>query len=294
MNSRFVTALERALSRACSGQKRQFSAFSGPSRIWLGFQTRHPGDGYAWHGLRRKVNQPEVLFQFTLRGEGLLRIGETTTSVRAGQAFLVTIPSDHEYRIPDRGESWTFFWIIADHPYVVERLGGVIRRSGPILELSKGSLGLEASRRLFLETIQEAFVDATEQERALLNWMLDLERHCGQSEQNDGDDFLKKFESIVKQRMSRSFGVDEIAAQWGMSRSHFSHYFRKRTGCSPAEVIRSLRLDEALRLLANPELSISEIAKKVGFGSSTHLCKVCRKSWGMPPGHLRQQRYGLK
>ena len=295
MDSHFVNHLEHCLAAVIAPQahKQKFSEFPDASRIWLGLQTQHSGDGYAWHGLRREANPPEVLFQFTLSGEGLLRYGEKTRNVTAGQAFLVTIPSDHEYRVPDQGAPWTFFWILSQHPYVVERLGKVIRQSGPLLDFSAHARALESSQQLFCATIQETFEDRTEQERALINWMLDLERHCGQSRQKNADDFMAEFERFVARNLPRSFGVEEIAAEWGMSRSHFSHYFRQRTGRTPAEAIRSLRLDEALRLLADPNLSITEIAANVGFGSSTHLCKVCRKVWGMPPGQLRKQRYGM-
>jgi AraC-like DNA-binding protein len=43
--------------------------------------------------------------------------------------------------------------------------------------------------------------------------------------------------------------VDALAAERGMSRSHFSHYFRARTGLSPARLMTEVRIREAARTL---------------------------------------------
>jgi hypothetical protein len=66
--------------------------------------------GYFWEGNGRQGGG--VIFQYTLSGEGRLRIGEQTHRIRSGQGFLVEVPSDHSYYYdPAAGEPWEFLWL---------------------------------------------------------------------------------------------------------------------------------------------------------------------------------------
>jgi len=58
----------------------------------------------------------------------------------------------------------------------------------------------------------------------------------------------------------------------GLSQSRFSHVFRTQAGTSPREMIRSLRIQLAKKLLTSSHLTIKEIDVSCGIGFSRPGC----------------------
>ncbi len=81
--------------------------------------------------------------------------------------------------------------------------------------------------------------------------------------------------------------VAELADERGMSRTGFTHYFRRTTGLSPARFINQVRLAEVAKLLVSSSLKLSAIAEVTGFADATHLGKVFRRHYYLTPDKYR-------
>ena len=81
--------------------------------------------------------------------------------------------------------------------------------------------------------------------------------------------------------------LDDIAASTGLSTGFFHRAFRQTTGETPLSYIQRRRIEEAMRLLASKDLTISEIAIKVGFWSPSHFARLFRRQSGMTPSQYR-------
>jgi transcriptional regulator GlxA family with amidase domain len=64
--------------------------------------------------------------------------------------------------------------------------------------------------------------------------------------------------------------------------------FRELTGYSPMEYVRRSRIDFARELLANPSLSIKEVATRTGFADPNHFSRVFTRVDGVPPTAFRE------
>lgn len=73
----------------------------------------------------------------------------------------------------------------------------------------------------------------------------------------------------------------------GLSSSRLQAVFHEVTGYPPLDYLRRLRIEEARRLLADPRLSVKEIAARTGFRDTSHLSKVFRRIDGLSPAHYR-------
>lgn len=272
---------------------RRFSAFGGSARIWFGLETRRAGEAYRWDGLKRAHARPEVIVQCTLSGEGRYAEGNREWPLPPGAAFFAPIPSAHVYWMPDRGE-WTFFWFIIEHPYVVQRLKAQHEQNGAVRRFPADSPALLSSVELFRATAEDRFASALDQEEALFRWLFAQERAAETLEPRTRERarLLRDTAAMVREQLSRPLSVEELAARYGMSRSHFSHHFRRVTGQSPAMHITETRLAEALRLMSDPTLNIAEIAARTGFADANHFGKVFRRRWGVSPGAFRRSRMG--
>ena len=81
--------------------------------------------------------------------------------------------------------------------------------------------------------------------------------------------------------------ADLLAQIADMSVSRMNAVFKQETGYSPLEYVRRMRVAQARRLLAEPELSVKEIAAQTGFEDSFHFSKVFRRLDGLSPTHYR-------
>src|SRR5699024_4558157 len=65
---------------------------------------------YQWDGLVRE-EKDIIVFQYTLSGQGAIRIGSEKHRLNKGKAFIVKVPSDHCYYLPDESTEWEFIYI---------------------------------------------------------------------------------------------------------------------------------------------------------------------------------------
>ncbi|MFF8657136.1 helix-turn-helix transcriptional regulator [Streptomyces huasconensis] len=82
--------------------------------------------------------------------------------------------------------------------------------------------------------------------------------------------------------------VRTCAERLGVSVSYLSEAVKASTGRTPGELIRQARVHEAKRLLLRTELSVRQIAGRVGFGDPAYFCRFFRRETGASPGDFRR------
>jgi AraC family transcriptional regulator len=93
---------------------------------------------------------------------------------------------------------------------------------------------------------------------------------------------------LMHAHMSRELSLEEIAAAAHLSPFHFSRLFKKLTGATPHAYLASLRAARARDLLAETDLSVTEVGARVGYMSSSHFSKAFRQSTGISPRAYRK------
>lgn len=103
-------------------------------------------------------------------------------------------------------------------------------------------------------------------------------------------EFIRKAEAQVLEHLSKeTFGVSELASALHMSRSNLLRKIRKDAGLSASQFIRRVRLENAMELLRENNLSVSEVSYAVGFGSASYFIKCFREHYGYPPGEVSKR-----
>jgi DNA-binding response OmpR family regulator len=86
------------------------------------------------------------------------------------------------------------------------------------------------------------------------------------------------------------FSVEDLSHELGMSRVHLYKKLLALTGKAPLEFIRTIRLQRAAQLLEKSQLTISEVAYKVGFNSPKYFAKYFKDEFGMLPSAYIQSK----
>ncbi len=95
--------------------------------------------------------------------------------------------------------------------------------------------------------------------------------------------------NTVQQRPENNHSLEEMAAQAGITPSHFCRVFRKATGVSPHQYVMKTRLDRARQMLVQSEMSLSTIADFLGFTSQSHFTRAFRQYSGETPSGFRRR-----
>jgi transcriptional regulator GlxA family with amidase domain len=146
--------------------------------------------------------------------------------------------------------------------------------------------------RLVRGGFQKDFRDRLDVETALFELVVAYERLV-QNLADPGGDRERLLEALRGRLMadpSRPLDVARVATEHGMSRSHFSHYFKASTGLSPARFMTELRIQEASRLFLQTRMPVKEVAAACGFTNLSHFAKVFRRFKHLTPAAYRGSR----
>ena len=96
--------------------------------------------------------------------------------------------------------------------------------------------------------------------------------------------FIEKSIEIVKKNLDNAnFSVEQFALEIGMSRSALFLKLKSVTGQSSSEFIRTIRINNAAKLIRSMKYSISEIIYMVGFSDPKYFRTCFKKQFGMRP-----------
>jgi len=84
--------------------------------------------------------------------------------------------------------------------------------------------------------------------------------------------------------------VHEHAQRIGLSLPSLRRAIRRGAGCSPKEYVLRVRLNRAKELLAESDLTVTEIARRVGHHDAAYFTRMFTRRTGIAPSVFRQQQ----
>ena len=90
-----------------------------------------------------------------------------------------------------------------------------------------------------------------------------------------------------------SLTLEQLAEEAHMNKYYLSHSFKREYGVSPINYMISKRLEESKYLLAETDLSLSQIAQLLGFSSLSYFSQVFHRTQGITPKEYRQNQKTL-
>lgn len=81
--------------------------------------------------------------------------------------------------------------------------------------------------------------------------------------------------------------LSSLADTFFLSKEHLSRLFKRETGTNLFSYIMELKLNDAKELLSSTEMTLEEIAFKLGFSNGNYFSKVFKKNTGQSPREYR-------
>lgn len=105
------------------------------------------------------------------------------------------------------------------------------------------------------------------------------------------EEAIQKACLTIRNNPTQNIQVEDLAKELNVNYSHFRKAFKQYTGLSPLQYHTSLRLKQALEMLANSDLSVKEISFGLGFCSVFYFSKLFKEKTGKTPGEYRKSVY---
>jgi AraC-like DNA-binding protein len=99
---------------------------------------------------------------------------------------------------------------------------------------------------------------------------------------------LRLVNGTIDEKIGEPISVSMLSSVAGLSRSYFSNAFRKTVGRTPHEHIVRLRIEHAMKIMADTDAPLSEIAVAAGFYDQAHFANTFRRTAGMTPTEWRR------
>jgi AraC-like DNA-binding protein len=87
----------------------------------------------------------------------------------------------------------------------------------------------------------------------------------------------------IEEHFAERIPLATLAEIVRLSPYHFCRAFKRSFGVPPHRYHSNRRIEHAKRLLANSDLSVTDVALQIGFGSSTSFATAFRKATGLSP-----------
>lgn len=98
-------------------------------------------------------------------------------------------------------------------------------------------------------------------------------------------------EYINSNYQNSSLTLSSIAERFWVNPSYLSRYFKTYMGINIVQYIRSMRIFYAKSLLQSSDMSIAEVAEKVGVKSASHFSKIFENEVGESPSKFRKSYF---
>lgn len=82
------------------------------------------------------------------------------------------------------------------------------------------------------------------------------------------------------------YGVEQIAADLGITRIHVNRKLKAETGYSPSTVFKTIRMTQAKRLLLEGRYPVAEIATRCGFSTASYFSTAFKDFFGQSPSEF--------
>lgn len=255
-------------------------------------QLTHPSD-YNFNWTTGRILEEYQLIYIT-KGTGVFESDNCKyQEIQAGTIILLFPGERHRYR-PTEGTGWDEYWI----GFKGDIMNNLVKTGFFKPEEACLYIGFNEQVLGLIETI----IDTTKSERAgyqplisgaVLHLMGSL--HALLKQNSDGhkdrEILVNKARLLFRSNIDSAFSPEQAAEELQVGYSWFRKVFKSYTGISPGQYCIQLKIDKAKAMLADPSLSVKEIAYNLKFESSFYFSKLFKEKTGITPTAYRQRQF---
>lgn len=271
-------------------KKEQSYTVRGTAKLLNVASAKYGGD---WHSVPHTHNHVELFY--ILGGKGQFLIEDQLYPVNSGHLVIINPNVPHtevslnaqplEYIVLGiegielaTGENSNGRFCILDHFESVE-VSSCLRNI--LREMELKNAGYEDVCQAFMEILIIRLMRSTGLSIPTEPQVITANRQCAA---------VRRYIDI---HFKEQLTLDLLAEEAHMNKYYLSHAFKREYGVSPINYMITRRLEESKYLLAETDLSMTQIAQLLGFSSLSYFSQVFRRTQSVSPVEYRQNTKNL-
>ena len=264
---------------------------------------------YAWKGMRTQDGQDDRHHEYLeicyiMTGKGRQKIDGEIYDVQEGDLFVINAGTFHQTLMaPDKEPFVEFFIGLTDLHFPGMPENTVQLKNGPVFHL-QGDLKLKIAKlcvAMVAEKDNQRFGKYYMMKTYAMQILLLILRELEEPETAEQQVRQCSFESVNRKHVvekiidyfedhyADKISLDQIAENMYLSPFYISRIFKAETGDTPIRYLINVRLEHAWEILKEQkELSIQEVAARVGYEDAYHFSKLFKKKFGISPSGVKK------
>lgn len=242
---------------------------------------------YFWDNYTRKDNL--CLIQYTLKGEGTIKIDNIFYTLKPNDAFLIDIPSNSQYYLPKHSSFWEFIYLEFSYE-CLPFMRKIYQNNGPILKINISEKLIKQLFDIYTKALHNQIKTFFENTRIAYDLWINLTEYALNlsTAKMSKIDYVKRY--IDQNYYKNELTLDLIADNIGISKYYMCKEFHKKYGISPGKYLREIRISNACRLLTtNDNYTLQKIAQSVGYSNDNYFGKVFKAEKGISPAKYKKK-----
>jgi AraC-like DNA-binding protein len=245
------------------------------------------------HAVKRKSGSRQYILIYCYKGEGIIRLENRSIVLKPNTYYIIPPGVPHEYYALEQNP-WSIYWIHftgAIAPHFHEKFAAQYPDSAPLLALEERRIGLFDN---LINAMENGYSSANLEYVNLSLWQLLsaflYERFFTEErKKNTENNTIEAAIEYMKNHLDQPLKVDDVAAHFSYSLSHFFTLFKQRTGYSPIHYFNYLKAQKACQYLSFTGMSVKEISFALGFNDPLYFSRLFKKIMSTSPLQYRKE-----
>ena len=245
------------------------------------------GENHRWgKGVRE-----QYILHLIASGKGTYVTPDGEFSLSAGDIFLIRPYTEIEY-YADREEPWEYYWVNFtgdDAEYILKRTD--LTAEAPVMH-GCGSEIFAAMESIVNNPASRRYenIELTGRLYILLSLLMKNSEGAYNRRQQSRERILKAARDYIATNYPLPVSVEDISAAAGVSRTTLFRVFKSELNTTPVEYLISFRIAQAKRLLSETDISVTAVARSVGYEDNLYFSRAFRSAEGMSPTEYRKMQ----
>ncbi len=249
----------------------------------------------ASHYRERQDGCDQFILIYCTGGKGWISVSGRRYRVENNMYFIIPPKVPHSYG-SDENDPWSIYWLhfsgeMAGHFYDISGRAGTIAPS-PVSRIEDRIMLFEE----IMANLEMGYSrENLEYANVCLLHFLSTFKYISQFRQVrkiKEHDVVEKAILFMRKNVGKKLLLADIANEAGLSASHFSLLFRKKTGHAPMDYLIHLKMQKACQLLDSTSKRVKEVSALTGYDDQYYFSRIFKKVMGISPDKYRREPKG--
>lgn len=259
------------------------------------FISFYPGETYGPHKhLRIEIN-------YVKKGNCILHLDNESVTFREGEIMIITSDIHHLFEAGSEGTTLMqleFLPEIFSHFSLNAETGSYDSIPAPVFLFSEENRLIKIVNNVRIMRVVQRIVNELEAKSPYYQYLVVMYyaelliliyRYMNEAYLPIcTNESLKKAIAYIRLNYHKNININSVAEHTGISERYLRGLFSQHLNLSPLDYLNQIRINKAVELLRNTEMSIKEICFQCGFQSPQYFSRIFKQQMGVTPREMTQ------